>query len=57
MASSDQLPAESAVELRRRIGAKEVSPVELLDACIERIERINPAVKSIVTHPPLATSH
>ncbi len=39
--------AESAVELRRRIGAKQISPVELVDACIERIESINPAVNAV----------
>lgn len=37
----------SSVELRRRIGSKELSPVELLDACIARIEAINPAVNAI----------
>ncbi|HUP93952.1 MAG TPA: amidase family protein [Burkholderiales bacterium] len=37
----------SAVELRRRIGTKEISPVELLEACIERIEHINPAVNAV----------
>ena len=37
----------SAVELRRRIGTKEISPVELLEACIARIERINPAVNAV----------
>src|SRR5258705_7522225 len=37
----------SAVELRRRIGNKHISPVELLEACIERIEEINPAVNAI----------
>jgi amidase len=41
------LLATSAVELRRLIGAKEISPVELLEACIERIEAINPAVNAI----------
>ena len=37
----------SAVELRRRIGNKQISPVELLEACIERIEALNPAVNAI----------
>ena len=37
----------SAVELRRRIGSKEISPVELLEACIARIEAVNPAVNAI----------
>ncbi len=47
MAANEKLLAESAVELRRRIGSKEISPVELLEACIERIERINPAVNAV----------
>ena len=37
----------SAVELRRRIGRKDISPVELLEACIARIEAVNPAVNAI----------
>lgn len=37
----------SAVELRRRIGNKDISPVELLDACIARIEAVNPAVNAV----------
>ena len=37
----------SAVELRRRIGSKEVSPVEVLDAYIARIAAVNPAVNAI----------
>src|ERR1700737_3766535 len=43
----DELVAKSAVELRRLIGTKEISPVELLDACIGRIEAINPAVNAV----------
>jgi amidase len=43
----DDLAALSAVELRRRIGSKEISPVELLDACIARIEAVDPAVNAI----------
>lgn len=42
-----ELVSRTAVELRRMIGAKEISPVELLDACIERIEAINPAVNAV----------
>ena len=44
---SDTLLALSTVELRRRIGSKEVSPVELLEACIGRIQALNPAVNAI----------
>src|SRR5262245_66414142 len=47
MSASEQLLAASAVELRRRIGTREISPVELLEACIARIERINPAVNAV----------
>jgi hypothetical protein len=47
MSANEQLLSESAAELRRRIGTKEISPVELLDACIERIERLNPAVNAV----------
>ena len=37
----------SAVELRRLIGARQLSPVELLDACVARIERLNPFVNAV----------
>jgi amidase len=36
-----------AVELRRRIGAKEISPVELLASCLQRIEAVNPALNAV----------
>jgi len=38
-----------AVELRRKIGAKEISPVELLESCIARTEAVDPAVNAMVT--------
>jgi Asp-tRNA(Asn)/Glu-tRNA(Gln) amidotransferase A subunit family amidase len=37
----------SSVELRRLIGSKQISPVELLEASIARIEALNPAVNAI----------
>lgn len=37
----------SAPELRKMIGSKAVSPVELTDACIARIEALNPHVNAI----------
>ncbi|MBL8325047.1 MAG: amidase [Rubrivivax sp.] len=46
-ASSTSLTGLPATTLRRMIGAKEVSPVELLEACIARIEAIDPAVNAI----------
>ncbi|MDB5811048.1 MAG: amidase [Betaproteobacteria bacterium] len=47
MNTATALLTESSVELRRRIGSKEISPVELLEACIERIAEINPAVNAV----------
>ncbi len=41
------LPETSAVELRRLIGTRQLSPVELMDACIARIETVNPAINAI----------
>src|SRR5882757_8634960 len=45
--SNRELLALSSVELRRRIGTKEISPVELLEASLQRIKRINPAVNAV----------
>lgn len=47
MIQNDNLLAQSAVALRRMIGSKEISPVELLEACIARIEAVNPFVNAI----------
>lgn len=47
MPANEELLVASAVELRRRIGSREISPVELLEACIERIARINPAINAV----------
>ena len=38
----------SAVEARRMISAKQLSPVELVESCIKRIEATNGAVNAIV---------
>lgn len=45
--SANDLVKLSAVELRRAIGAKQISPVELLEACIAQIDAVNPAVNAI----------
>jgi Asp-tRNA(Asn)/Glu-tRNA(Gln) amidotransferase A subunit family amidase len=47
MSHDPRLTELSAVELRRLIGQRQVSPVELMDACIARIEALNPAVNAI----------
>jgi amidase len=41
------LVEHSAVELRRQIAGKDISPVELMQACIDQIETCNPAVNAI----------
>src|SRR5690606_1026161 len=38
----------SAVEARRLIGNKKLSPVELLEGCLKRIEKVNPTLNAIV---------
>jgi amidase len=43
----NELLGLSAVDMRRAIGTKEISPVELLEAAIARIEALNPAVNAI----------
>src|SRR5690606_17412564 len=47
MALDESLVSLSAVELRRLIGARQVSPVELLEACIERIAQVNPYINAV----------
>ena len=47
MAHDPTLPEKSGVELRRLIGSRQLSPVELMDACIARIEALNPAINAI----------
>lgn len=45
--SGSDLTARSAVELRALIGRRALSPLELVDACIARIEALNPAVNAL----------
>src|SRR5262245_385465 len=47
MAHDDEILTLSSVELRRRIGTKDITPVELLEACIARIAALNPVVNAI----------
>lgn len=47
MALDDTLVSLTAVELRRMIGARQLSPVELLEACIARIDAVNPYVNAV----------
>lgn len=47
VASDPSLTALPARELRRLIGERALSPLELMGACIARIEALNPAVNAI----------
>ena len=38
----------SATEARRLIGRKRLSPIELVESCIARIEMVNPTVNAVV---------
>lgn len=40
------LPAH---EIARRVRARDVSPVEVLDACLARVEQVNPSINAVVT--------
>jgi amidase len=46
------LTRRSAVDLAAMIARREVSARELLDACLDRIERVNPQLNAIVTLVP-----
>ena len=48
MSPSDELAWISANELARRIRARELSPVEVVDAAIARIEARNPSLNALV---------
>lgn len=45
---SGELPRQSAVELARRIRAREVSSEDVLDACLERIDAVDGKVTAFV---------
>ncbi len=48
----DELCWTPATELARLVREGEVSPSEVAEACIDRIERVNPALNAIVEHDP-----
>ncbi len=47
MTPATELCDRSAVELRRLIGSKEISPVALLESCLARIKDINPKLNAV----------
>jgi amidase len=48
MAPAEDLTFTPASELLRRMRARELSPVELVDACLARIELLNPRVNAMI---------
>jgi len=44
-----ELYEKSAVELRRMIGCKDISPVEILESCISRIDAVDSNLNAMVT--------
>src|SRR3989441_915525 len=50
----EDLADRSATELARLVRSREVSPVEVVEACLARVERDNPAINAVVTLNPRA---
>ncbi len=49
MSHPEEIARLSASELRRRIGQREVSPVEVVEACLEHVKRYNGTINAVVT--------
>jgi len=43
---------KTALELSRAVGARQVSPVELMQACLARVERLDPRLNCFATYAP-----
>src|SRR5437773_10968710 len=50
----EDLADRSATELARLVRSREVSPVEVIEACLARVERYHHAVNAVVTLNPRA---
>ena len=49
MSPSQDIARFSASDLRRLIGRREVSPVEVVEACLEQVQRYNGTINAVVT--------
>src|SRR5437870_2000914 len=49
MTTSDDLNRLDALGLAQLVRQKDVKPIELVDAAIKRIERVNPTLNAVVT--------
>src|SRR5258707_80757 len=47
--SAQELPLLKLTEVSQAVQKKEVSPVELTQACLDRIERLNPKINAYIT--------
>ncbi|HEU5257126.1 MAG TPA: amidase family protein, partial [Vicinamibacterales bacterium] len=47
--TSDDVTARSLVDAAELLRSRKVSPVELTNACLARIERLNPALNAFIT--------
>jgi len=54
VAAGDDLAVLPAAEIRRRVAAREVSPVEVVEAALARIDRLDPVLNAVVTRSPCA---
>jgi aspartyl-tRNA(Asn)/glutamyl-tRNA(Gln) amidotransferase subunit A len=54
---SDELAFAAIAELAPRLAAKELSPVELTEAVLARIDRLEPQIKAFITVTPDAARH
>jgi aspartyl-tRNA(Asn)/glutamyl-tRNA(Gln) amidotransferase subunit A len=52
MATSSEICRMDTADLARRIAAKELSPVEVLDAVLDRLDRLDPALHMFTTVVP-----
>ena len=49
MAKMDEFISFDATALAALVRQKQVKPIELIDAAIERVERLNPTLNAVVT--------
>ena len=49
MSLSDELALLDATAQAELVRSKQLKPIELVDAAIERIERLNPALNAVIT--------
>src|SRR6202166_2777663 len=52
MKSRPMLILETIIELAPRLKRKQLSPVELTRACLDRIEKLNPSLNAFITVTP-----